>query len=136
MKMGKRGRLRSIGYYREGKQNMSHPEKKSTRYVAKYSMTAVAEWHKSTQVGRTYLLKRLFDVVVAGCALLITAPIIVLAAIAIKLNSRGPIFYRGERAGLKGQPFYMYKLRTMRIGDDAPDRRVTATHDDRITAVG
>ena len=45
-------------------------------------------------------------------------------------------FYRAKRAGLGGKPFYMLKLRTMRIGMDSPDRRVTAAQDERITPAG
>jgi len=82
------------------------------------------------------MVKRLFDIVVAGCALLITGPLILLGALAVKLTSPGPAFYRAKRAGLRGQPFDMFKLRSMYIGLDAPDRRITAARDDRITPVG
>ena len=60
------------------------------------------------------LLKRVFDVTVASAALLVTAPLFPLIALAIKLDSRGPILFIQRRAGLNGRPFRMYKFRTMR----------------------
>src|SRR6478609_804912 len=61
------------------------------------------------------LAKRSIDVAVALTGLLLTSPLILLGALAIKLSSRGPAFYRAKRAGLNGQAFAMFKLRTMRI---------------------
>ena len=55
-------------------------------------------------------------------------------AIAIKLDSRGPVFYRGERAGLRGKPFRIFKFRSMRVHRGGPDS--TSVHDDRITRIG
>ncbi|TFV58645.1 sugar transferase [Mycobacterium sp. PS03-16] len=62
--------------------------------------------------------KRLFDVVFAGTVLLIGAPVLIAVAIAVKLTSRGPVFYRSERIGLDGHPFQMIKFRTMVDGAD------------------
>jgi lipopolysaccharide/colanic/teichoic acid biosynthesis glycosyltransferase len=81
-------------------------------------------------------VKRFLDVVVAGCALLVTGPLILLGAVAVKLGSSGPAFYLARRAGLRGQPFFMFKLRTMRLAEDHPDRKITAHDDDRVTGVG
>jgi lipopolysaccharide/colanic/teichoic acid biosynthesis glycosyltransferase len=82
------------------------------------------------------MIKRLFDIVVAMCAILVTWPLILLGAMATTLASPGPAFYRSKRAGLRGRPFNMFKLRTMRLGADTPDRKITAAADDRITSVG
>lgn len=82
------------------------------------------------------MIKRLFDVILAGFALLVTSPLILIGALAVKLTSPGPVFYKAKRAGFGNQPFDMFKLRTMRVGTDTPDRRVTADRDDRITPVG
>lgn len=82
------------------------------------------------------MLKRTSDVAFAGGALLVTWPLILAGALAVKLTSAGPAFYRARRAGLDGKPFDMYKLRTMRVGMDTRDRRVTAASDDRMTRVG
>lgn len=84
----------------------------------------------------TKMIKRSFDVIFASCVLLITWPLILLGALAVKLTSSGPAFYRAKRAGFGGKPFDMFKLRTMYIGMDNVDRRVTAERDDRITPVG
>jgi lipopolysaccharide/colanic/teichoic acid biosynthesis glycosyltransferase len=80
--------------------------------------------------------KRLFDIVLAACALVVTGPLVLLGALAVKLTSRGPIFYRATRAGLGGRAFMMFKLRTMRVATDSADRKITAAHDDRLTGVG
>lgn len=82
------------------------------------------------------MVKRLFDIVFAIFALLITGPLVLFGATAVKLSSPGPAFYRAKRAGLRGKPFIMYKLRTMRVGLDTGDRKVTEENDDRITPVG
>jgi lipopolysaccharide/colanic/teichoic acid biosynthesis glycosyltransferase len=63
-------------------------------------------------------LPRAADVLLAGVALVLTSPLLLAAAIAIKLDSRGPVLYRQRRAGLDGQPFEVVKLRTMRPGAD------------------
>lgn len=68
--------------------------------------------------GTKKLQKRAFDVFVALFALTVTSPLMVLSAIAIKLTSRGPVFYRSERIGLDGKPFQMTKFRTMVQGAD------------------
>jgi lipopolysaccharide/colanic/teichoic acid biosynthesis glycosyltransferase len=80
--------------------------------------------------------KRLFDIVLAVCGLVVTGPLILLGALAVKLTSRGPIFYRAKRAGLGGRPFRMFKLRTMRVATDSADRKITSAQDDRVTVVG
>jgi lipopolysaccharide/colanic/teichoic acid biosynthesis glycosyltransferase len=80
--------------------------------------------------------KRAFDLVVAGAVLLATSPLLLLVAVLIRLSSPGPVFYRAPRAGRHGVKFHMLKFRTMRVGSDAVDRRVTAENDDRITPVG
>jgi lipopolysaccharide/colanic/teichoic acid biosynthesis glycosyltransferase len=81
-------------------------------------------------------VKRAVAVAVAGCALVLTGPLILLGALAVKLTSPGPAFYRARRAGRGGRPFAMFKLRTMRVGSDTPDRKITAAEDDRVTPVG
>ncbi|MCH9732639.1 MAG: sugar transferase [Actinomycetia bacterium] len=68
--------------------------------------------------GAKQFQKRLFDVVFAGSALLFGLPILLAVALAVKLTSRGPVFYRQERIGLDGNPFEMVKFRTMVVGAD------------------
>lgn len=62
--------------------------------------------------------KRAFDVCFATLALLAVAPVMIVAALAIKVTSRGPVFYRSERIGLDGEPFEMIKFRSMVVGAD------------------
>jgi lipopolysaccharide/colanic/teichoic acid biosynthesis glycosyltransferase len=81
-------------------------------------------------------VKRALDVTAAACGLLLTGPLILLGALAVKLTSPGPAFYRARRAGRGGRPFPMFKLRTMRVGSDTADRKITAAEDDRVTPVG
>lgn len=83
-----------------------------------------------------FFLKRGFDVAISSIALLLASPLLACAALAVKLGSPGPVFYRARRAGLYGRPFRMLKFRTMRHESDAPDRRITSERDERITAVG
>jgi len=63
--------------------------------------------------------KRAFDIVFSGMALLFGLPLLLLIALAVKLTSRGLVFYRQERIGLDGEPFEMIKFRTMVVGADA-----------------
>jgi lipopolysaccharide/colanic/teichoic acid biosynthesis glycosyltransferase len=81
-------------------------------------------------------LQRLFDIAVSCLVLAIAGPALLVAALLVKLTSRGPAFYHGKRAGLGGRPFFQHKLRTMRVHDDRGDRKITDLVDDRITPVG
>jgi exopolysaccharide biosynthesis polyprenyl glycosylphosphotransferase len=76
------------------------------------------EYHTGDVSMSTMLLKRWSDVAMASVALVVTTPLLVLSAIAIKLDSRGPVLYRQRRAGLGGRPFWMLKFRTMVDGAD------------------
>jgi lipopolysaccharide/colanic/teichoic acid biosynthesis glycosyltransferase len=82
------------------------------------------------------MLKRAFDIVVATLALLVTLPLLCVAAAAIKLTSPGPLLYSAKRAGLGGRPFGVLKLRTMKVGSDSNAQFVTAEDDARVTPVG
>lgn len=79
--------------------------------------------------------KRVFDVFVAGAALVIVSPILVFAAVGIKATSPGPVFYIAKRAGLGGRPFAMFKFRTMHIGSDVHSA-ITTPSDKRIFGFG
>ena len=63
-------------------------------------------------------MPRAFDVLIAALALAILSPVLLVAAIAIKLSSRGPVVYRQRRVGSGGREFEMWKLRTMVEGSD------------------
>jgi exopolysaccharide biosynthesis polyprenyl glycosylphosphotransferase len=81
--------------------------------------------------------KRAFDIFFSGLAIVLTGPLMLLIAVAIKLASPGPVFFRQQRVGLNGRTFFMYKFRTMRhTGPDESDRRWTKRDDPRRTRLG
>jgi Undecaprenyl-phosphate glucose phosphotransferase len=89
------------------------------------------------ETGSYLFQKRAFDLVLSVFILLICAPIFVLIAMAVKVSSRGPVFFSQERVGLNGRVFRMLKFRTMRMGSkEEADTRWTSEHDPRRTAVG
>lgn len=79
-------------------------------------------------------VKRGFDLVVSALMLLVTWPLFVALAVAVRLDSRGPAFYRQERVGLRGETFWIHKFRSMRVDHDGA--LVSATGDSRVTNVG
>jgi lipopolysaccharide/colanic/teichoic acid biosynthesis glycosyltransferase len=82
-------------------------------------------------------LTRALDVVLAAALLLVTAPLLALAALAIRLESRGPVFYRQLRVGRAGRPFELWKLRTMVPGAESMGAGIYVLEGDaRITRVG
>jgi len=81
-------------------------------------------------------VKRTFDVVAASLGLAMTSPLILAAAVAVKLESNGPAFYSGTRVGRNGRLFRIHKLRTMRVDAGSSGPAVTAADDVRVTALG
>jgi exopolysaccharide biosynthesis polyprenyl glycosylphosphotransferase len=69
--------------------------------------------------GLDYLVKRAFDIIGASLLLVVMSPLLALIALAVKLSSRGPVIYRGSRAGIGGTPFNLFKFRTMYHGAEA-----------------
>ncbi len=95
----------------------------------------------------TALLKRSFDLFFSASALVVLAPLFPLVALAIKLDTRGPVFFKQRRAGKRGVPFRMYKLRTMVadaeralpdvvVLEDLPDPMFKLRADPRVTRTG
>lgn len=83
------------------------------------------------------LFKRAFDMVFALLTVVVTAPLMLLIAIAIRLGSPGPVLFVQERVGLNGRLFRMYKFRTMRLADGKEaDTRWTTANDPRCTRFG
>jgi lipopolysaccharide/colanic/teichoic acid biosynthesis glycosyltransferase len=82
-------------------------------------------------------MPRAVDTLIATLALIVLSPVLLIAAIAIKLGSRGPVLYRQRRVGLGGEEFEMLKLRTMVEGSDPVGVGTVVTRDDpRVTGVG
>lgn len=87
-----------------------------------------------------FIAKRILDILLSILFGIIALPFVIIASIAVKLSSPGPILYRGKRAGHCGRPFFQLKLRTMR--DKVPELKnpdgslVTSAEDPRVTTVG
>lgn len=82
------------------------------------------------------VLKRGFDILVASLLLLAAAPFLLVVAVAIKLDSKGPLFYRQERTGLAGSTFHLWKFRSMRTDAEKDGAVWARANDDRVTRVG
>ena len=81
--------------------------------------------------------KRAFDIVVSILLIILLIPVFILVAIAIKLDSKGPVFYKPIRLGVNGKPFTLYKFRSMKESDDAQlGTKSTKADDERITRLG
>lgn len=80
--------------------------------------------------------KPIFDTIGASVALVIAGPILFLSAVAVRLESRGSVFFRQWRVGQNGKPFQVIKLRTMIHGADKQGPKITASGDPRVTRVG
>ncbi len=82
-------------------------------------------------------LKRMFDIVASGAALILTLPVMLVTAAAIKLCDRGPVFYRQCRLTKDGKQFHVLKFRSMRLDAEKDGARLsTGDKDDRVTPVG
>ncbi|MBV8652069.1 MAG: TIGR03013 family PEP-CTERM/XrtA system glycosyltransferase, partial [Alphaproteobacteria bacterium] len=82
------------------------------------------------------LLKRLFDVVMSLIFVVLTLPVILVTALAIRLEGPGPIFYVQERVGLYGRRFKLMKFRSMSVNAESDGPRWAANNDQRITRIG
>jgi putative colanic acid biosynthesis UDP-glucose lipid carrier transferase len=82
------------------------------------------------------VVKRTEDVVIGSLAAIVVAPLVPLIALAIKLDSRGPILFRQRRRGRNQRVFEVLKFRTMSVMEDGTDIKQATTHDPRVTRVG
>lgn len=82
------------------------------------------------------VVKRLFDLTASALLLAFTAPLILLFALLVKLDSRGPAFFRQTRVGLYGENFSLIKLRSMRIDAEAAGAQWASENDPRVTRIG
>lgn len=83
-----------------------------------------------------WLGKRFFDLFFSLIGLILLSPIFLVVSLWIKLDSKGPIFFRQERVGLKQKLFYIHKFRTMRTDAESLGLKLTVGHDPRITNSG
>ena len=87
--------------------------------------------HESSEI-----MKRVFDIIFSICGLMLLSPLLISVAVVIKVNDRGPVFYRGLRVGLHGKLFRMIKFRTMVVDAEKVGGSSTSSDDPRITNVG
>ena len=98
----------------------------------------LAETFKYKTSQRIYLVfKRIIGAALAAVGLLILSPLLLITAVAVKLDSKGPAFFRQTRLGVNGVPFEMYKFRSMHVGAEHTGSGVYSDDNDpRITKVG
>ncbi|MFT8887569.1 MAG: sugar transferase [Ethanoligenens sp.] len=107
------------------------------RYARAMQNEALAPYQKHLSRHRAGLAaKRALDVAAALICLLLPLPLYIAAAVAIKLSSPGPVFYRQLRVGRMGKPFRVLKFRTMQTGADKSGEITVGSGDARITGVG
>lgn len=82
------------------------------------------------------IAKRIFDIIVSLILLVIVSPVLIIVSIWIKLDSKGPVFYRQRRITQYGKEFRIFKFRTMVVNADQIGSLVTTQNDSRITKVG
>ncbi len=109
---------------------------KSHGQVSKLAGVPVLKIHRRPLEGWGGVLKALEDRVLSFLFLLALAPIMGLVALAIKLDSRGPVFFRQHRHGFGHEEFKIYKFRTMRVAEDGDQVRQATKDDERVTRVG
>ena len=81
-------------------------------------------------------MKRIFDIVASGFGLIVLSPLFLVLAIWIKMDSKGPVFYRQVRVGYKNKDFKIFKFRSMRVGADKGSLVTIGGHDPRVTRSG
>lgn len=81
-------------------------------------------------------MKRMFDIIASVLGMGVLAPVLLLVAVLIKLDSRGPVLFRQERMGKGFRPFCIYKFRTMTYDPNVSGRPITIGSDPRITRLG
>lgn len=81
-------------------------------------------------------MKRIFDVIASGLGLIVLSPLFIILAIWIKLDSKGPVFYRQVRVGWHNKDFRIFKFRSMRVGSDKGSLVTIGGRDPRVTKSG
>jgi undecaprenyl-phosphate galactose phosphotransferase/putative colanic acid biosynthesis UDP-glucose lipid carrier transferase len=94
------------------------------------------EIQRAPLTGTQCFVKRLMDVVLASLALIFFLPIMTLTAIAIKLDSPGPVIFRQNRNGFNGRQFVIFKFRTMTVQENGPSVLQATRDDPRVTSIG
>ena len=101
-----------------------------------YAITSLEQPRVSRRGPAHSAQKRFLDVVASLGLLIFLAPTLLVIALAVKLDSAGPVFFMQRRTGLNGVPFRIYKFRSMRVADDGPVVKQATRNDSRVTRVG
>ncbi len=114
-------------------ENFNHVQQRLTE-IANISVQDITGKPKS---GRHTALKRLMDIFVSGTALLLGAPVLLLIALAVKLDSKGPILFKQQREGFNNRVFNVYKFRSLKVEqEDKKAAQQVVAGDTRVTRVG
>lgn len=109
------------------------------RKIPLYRLDQIWLFQEGFQIAREPVferVKRVADIIAAALALTLTAPLLLLAALAVRLGDGGPVFFKQRRIGRNHAGFLLYKLRTMRPGADVEGEPYTQVDDKRVTRVG
>ena len=104
--------------------------------VRSVGSTVAIEMQKAPLSASERATKRTIDVIVASAATLFVLPLLLVIALAIKLDSRGPVLFRQSRNGYRGEPFRIFKFRTMTVMEDGGSVVQASRNDQRVTRVG
>lgn len=106
------------------------------RHAGPYRQSYRVEAQRAPLTALEQFAKRLLDVAVASVSLLVLAPLMLATAIAVKLESPGPVLFRQRRHGFNGRPFLIYKFRTMKVMEDGAVVVQAKAQDPRVTRLG
>jgi undecaprenyl-phosphate galactose phosphotransferase/putative colanic acid biosynthesis UDP-glucose lipid carrier transferase len=107
-----------------------------THYASASQHALAIEVQRAPLSAAERFAKRAMDIVVAAVALVFLLPVMVLTAVAIKLDGPGPVIFRQRRKGFNGQEFVMLKFRTMSVQEDGAVVSQATRNDPRVTAIG
>jgi exopolysaccharide biosynthesis polyprenyl glycosylphosphotransferase len=121
-------------------------DKEELQREAQQDKEITFQYH-SVLTGRQLIMKRILDIVLASIALIVAAPVMIVVAIAIRLDSKGPALFKQQRVGMGGKPFTIYKFRSMVTNAEALQKQVNKVdengnvihktkNDPRVTRMG
>ncbi|MFZ0847488.1 MAG: undecaprenyl-phosphate glucose phosphotransferase [Pseudolabrys sp.] len=116
------------------------PDDNASRFLTARTANVGTKWTVELQRAPLTVfeqaLKRLFDICLAAVALIVLSPLLIITALLIKLDSKGPALFRQNRHGFNGHKFAIYKFRTMRVLEDGKIIRQATRDDPRVTRLG
>ena len=107
-----------------------------TRRVAHVGTAWTVELQRAPLTNTEQLYRRAFDLIGATLAIVLLAPVLLITALLIKLDSRGPVLFTQKRNGFNGSTFVIYKFRTMHVLEDGDIVRQATKNDPRVTRIG